>query len=316
MPQETQPRPAPAPRRAARDIIDAVLENLRNNLEPLKYTVLAPSRFLVYLHPTEFERVEGIFPILEKETIRALTDELARLNRRPAWRRHVDRFIGVAPEVQNAAVEWHVEFLKDPDGELQEGDILIDSELLLPRPLDLGAGERTRRVTTRHFDRRTEQDRPAAVAAPMESAAPAAGSSEPTSRTVTRVETVERPAAANAVLARLRYEDNSGAHTYDISRDSVTVGRGGMAYRVDVRVEASADVSREHLRLRRDPASGRFYVVDLSSLGTTVDGRRVPRGYEESDGSKRENGVETPLPDRARLGLADTVYLDFEAVRQ
>ena len=109
------------------------------------------------------------------------------------------------------------------------------------------------------------------------------------------------------MFARLRYEDNSGAHTYDIARDSVTVGRGGMAYRVDVRVEASADVSREHLRLRRDPATGRFYVVDLSSLGTTVDGRRVPKGYEELDGSKRENGVETVLPDRARLGLADTV---------
>jgi pSer/pThr/pTyr-binding forkhead associated (FHA) protein len=73
-------------------------------------------------------------------------------------------------------------------------------------------------------------------------------------------------------------------------------------------------VSREHLRLRRDPASGSFYVVDLSSLGTTVDGRAVPRGYEEVEGSKRENGVETALPNRARLGLADTVYLDFEAV--
>jgi hypothetical protein len=313
MTPETDLRAAPAPRRAARDIIDAVLENLRNNLEPLKYTVLAPSRFLVYLHPTEFERIEGIVPILEKETIRALTDELASLNRRPAWRRHVDRFLGVAPEVQNAAVEWHVEFLRDPDGELQEGDILIDSELLLPPPTDLGAGERTRRVTTRHFERRPEQEKPVA-SVPAVLQTPSAPP-EPTSRTVTLVETLERPAAASPVLARLRYEDNSGAHTYDIARDSVTVGRGGMAYRVDVRVEASADVSREHLRLRRDPATGRFYVVDLSSLGTTVDGRRVPKGYEESDGSKRENGVETALPDRARLGLADTVYVDFETIR-
>lgn len=302
MTPDTDVRPASAPRRAARDIIDAVLENLRNNLEPLKYTVLAPSRFLVYLHPAEHARVEGIIPILEKETIRALTEELATLNRRPAWRRHVDRFLGVAPEVQNAAVAWHVEFLRDPDGELQEGDILIDSELLLPPPTDLGAGERTRRVTTRHFDQRAERDRQVAGV-------------EPSSRTVPRVETIERPAAATStVYARLRYEDNSGAHTYEIARDSVTVGRGGLAYRVDVRVEASADVSREHLRLRRDPASGRFYVVDLSSLGTTVDGRRVAKGYEEADGSKRENGVETALPHRARLGLADTVYLDFEAV--
>jgi hypothetical protein len=105
-------------------------------------------------------------------------------------------------------------------------------------------------------------------------------------------------------------------HSYDIARDSVTVGRGGLAYRVDVRVEASADVSREHMRLRRDPATGRFFVVDLSSLGTSVDGRRVPRGFDEADGAKRENGTETALGDRARIGLADTVFLDFEASKR
>jgi hypothetical protein len=299
MTPNTDVRAAAGPRRAAKDIIDAVLDNLRNNLEPLKYSVLVPSRFLVYLHPAEHARIEGIIPILEKETIRALAEELDKLNRRPAWRRHVDRLLGNPLEVQNAAMQWHVEFLKDPDGELQEGDILIDSELLLPPPADLGAGDRTRRVTTRHFTR-------------PERAADADGAP----RTATRVETIERPVAiTSAVHARIRYEDNSGAHTYEVARDSVTVGRGGLAYRVDVRVEASADVSREHMRLRRDPATGRFYVVDLSSLGTTVDGRRVPKGYDEVDGSKRENGVETALPERARIGLADTVFLDFEAVR-
>lgn len=279
-----------APRRAARDLIEAVLENMRNNLEPLRYSTLVPSRYLVYLHPAEHARLEGILPILEKETTRALTEELQKLNRRPAWRRHVDRFLGPSLEVQNAAVEWHVEFLKDPDGELQEGDILVDSELLLPAATELGAGDRTRRVTTRHAPRTGQV-------------------------TTTRDETVVRSATAVApVLARLRYEDNSGLHAFDIVKDSVTIGRGGIAYRVDVRIDASVDVSREHLRLRRDSASGRFYVVDLSSLGTTVDGRRVPKGYDDGEAGKRENGVEAPLPDRARIGLADTVFLDFESV--
>lgn len=293
---------APGPRRRpAGDIIEAVLENLRSNLEPLRYTVLVPSRFVVYLHPTEHARLEGIFPILERETVRALTEELERLNRRPGWRRHIDRLLGGHDgDVQNAATAWHVEFLSDPDGELAEGDILIDSELLLPAPADLGAGERTRRVTTRH------------AGAPEREAAAA----EVRPRTSTRVSIVDRPAAASPVYGRLRYEDNAGVHSYDIARDSVTVGRGGLAYRVDVRVEASADVSREHMRLRRDPVTGRFFVVDLSSLGTSVDGRRVPRGYDETDGAKRENGVETALGDRARIGLADTVFLDFEADRR
>jgi hypothetical protein len=46
-----------------------------------------------------------------------------------------------------------------------------------------------------------------------------------------------------------------------------------------------------------------------------VDGQPVPRGFDDVDGSKRENGVEVPLPDRARIGLANTVFLDFRVER-
>ena len=72
-------------------------------------------------------------------------------------------------------------------------------------------------------------------------------------------------------------------------------------------------MSREHARIRRDPQAGLFYLIDLSSLGTTLNGRHVPRGFDDSEGTKRENGLETLLPPQARIGLADTVYLDFEA---
>jgi pSer/pThr/pTyr-binding forkhead associated (FHA) protein len=91
----------------------------------------------------------------------------------------------------------------------------------------------------------------------------------------------------------------------------VTVGRGGVAFPVDIRIQSSVDVSREHARIRRDAQTGRFFLIDLSSLGTTLNGRYVPKGFEERDGTKRENGTETPLPDPARIGLADTVHLDF-----
>ena len=52
------------------------------------------------------------------------------------------------------------------------------------------------------------------------------------------------------------------------------------------------------------------------TLGTTLNGRHVPRGVEELDGAKRENGAETALPPRARIGLADTVFIDFEQAGQ
>ena len=48
------------------------------------------------------------------------------------------------------------------------------------------------------------------------------------------------------------------------------VGRGGIAYPVDIRIASSPDVSREHARIRRDPKTGVFYLIDLSSFGTTL----------------------------------------------
>jgi hypothetical protein len=278
--------PATPSRRPARDLIDAVLENMRTNLEPLKYSTLAPSRYVVFLHPEEYARIEGIIPVLQEQTSRALGEALQNLNNRPVYRRYFDRLAGSAPPVENAAREWQVEFHPDADAELAPGDILIHSELMLPGTSDdLGAGQRTRRITTVHVGQRT----------------------------TTREETVSRTAAAaSSVHARLRYDDNAGPHTFDIVRDSIVIGRGGIAYRADVRIDASVDVSREHARIRRDAATGAFFIIDLSTLGTTVNGQRLPRGYDDADGTKRENGVETPLPGGSRIGLADTVFLQFD----
>jgi hypothetical protein len=284
MPSQVSQPSAESPRRPARDVIEAVLDNMRRNLEPLKYSTLAPSRYVVYLHPNEFARLEGILPILQGQTIRALGEELAKLNRQPLGG-YLKRLLGDSTPVENPGGAWQVEFLADPDGELADGDILIQSDLVLPHRDEPGAGQRTRRITTVHSGHRTTR----------------------------REETIrELPAAASVVHARLRWNDNSGAHVYEMTRDVVSVGRGGVACRVDARIDASVDVSREHIRILRDPLSGRFSVQDLSTLGSTLNGRALPRGFELADGERRENGVETPLPDGARIGLAETVYLDFE----
>jgi hypothetical protein len=238
------------------------------------------------MHPGEYARLEGIVPILEEQAVRALADELHKLNRRSPIRRWLERLTrDHEPQIDNAGAEWQVEFRPDPDGDMNEGDLLIDSELVLQARPDLGVGERTRRITTIHTGHRT----------------------------TTREHTVNRTpqAAAPPVLARVVYHDTSGQHSRDVVKDSVTIGRGGIAFPVDIRIVSSVDVSREHARIRRDSQTGRFYLIDLSSLGTTLNGRHVPRGYEEREGAKRENGVETPLPDAARIGLADMVFLDF-----
>lgn len=282
--------------RTSADLIDAIVENMRQNVEELKYATLAPSRYTVYLSSAEYTRLEGIIPRLQAEAVRALDEELEKRNR-PSWLRKQTGWLPGRrrPPMENAGPRWHIEFLPDTGGELaDEGDIIVHSDLVLAPDLELGVGERTRRITTvRSGDSTSRRE-----------------------QVTTSSSTSSTAGAATPIHARLTYSDKTGQHEYTVVRDQVTIGRGGLAYPVDLRVSTSEDVSREHARIRRDPQSGQFYLIDLSTLGTTLNGRHVPRGVEERDGVKHENGAETALPSRARIGLADTVFLDFEQAGQ
>ena len=280
----------PRTRRPAGDLIDAIVENMRANLEQLRYSTVAPSRYTVYLSPPEFDRLQGLIPRLRAEAGRALDEELARLNRRSRPRRAFGRLLGRSRPLEGAEVGWHIEFLPDLDDELEdEQDILIQSELVLAPGPELGTGERTRRVRTVH-----------------------GVTGRPAREEIGGTQRSRAAASTSAVFARLTFEDGHGAHRHDVVRDSTTIGRGGLRFPVDVRVAASDEVSREHARIRRDPASGAFFLIDLSTHGTTVDGQPVPRGFDDSDGAKRENGVETPLANRSRIGLAGRIFFEFE----
>ena len=328
----TSPEGSAAPaRRPARDLIELVLEHMRRNLEPLKYSTLAPSRYVVYLHAAEYARLEGILGIMQQQTIRALNEELSTLNAGTGLQRYARR-VWKRPlaAVENAAPEWHVEFRVDPDGDLQPGDVLVDSELMLPSSPELAVGARTRRIATVYTGSRVARQvpvpEPVAPPAPASVPSPPSLPSPPSQPLSTDVATSTLPApvavatpttvqSGPRALARISYDDDTGTHGYTVVKASVSIGRGGVAYPVDVRITSSTDVSREHARIRHDADTGRFCLIDLSSLGTTVDGVVVPRGYDEADGSKRENGVEVVLPERARIGLANIVFLDFRVER-
>ena len=145
--------------------------------------------------------------------------------------------------VESATGDWQVEFLEDPDGDVAEGAFVIDSELRAPQGPELGAGGRTRRITTVHLGQRV----------------------------TTRERTVTRQASSNTrVLARMTHDDESGHHEYDVVKDSVTIGRGGASYPVDVQIASSADVSREHARLKWQEDG--WHLEDLGSRNGTFLG--------------------------------------------
>jgi hypothetical protein len=273
-----------------KDIILEIVRAMRGNVEPLMFSTVAPTRFFVYLHPADHQRLEGIIPLLVEQARRALDEEVRKWNERakPArlpvkWLGGEDRPLPIEPLQE----PWDIRFEPDADGEMEPGDIAVASELTLPRQPEFD-GTKTRRITTMR-------------------------QGEATSTREQVVSTASGVAAAGGtVFGTLAYEDRRGPQRVPITKSQVVVGRGGVGYWVDVKLDTSADVSREHLRLRRDEATGQFFLKDLSSLGTTVDGAAVPSSIEVVEGQKRDKGVEVPLPPRARIGLANVIVLDFE----
>ena len=105
---------------------------------------------------------------------------------------------------------------------------------------------------------------------------------------------------AERVYAEIHYEDDSGPQLYLVTQDEISIGRGGDGRIVDLALYSDDEISREHLRLRRDATRNRFFILDRSMNGTAVNGRKLVRDIEES------------LPQKATIELADQIKMQFE----
>ena len=287
-------RPAAPTSATARDVILEIVRNMKEGLEPLHYSTLAPAVYHVYLHPDDMERLRAIVPRIIEEARRALDAEVEALNG-PSMAERLKLARRSAPKVAAPEGGWQIRILENTDDEVAAGDILIYSELALPVKAELGAGSMTRRIATRKLGATQVTTTPPADA-PVAKAA-------------------EAPAADDGAFAVIEYADNSGRKTFRMTKDEIVVGRGGRDYWTDIKLDTLPDVSREHFRLRRDAASGSFFLKDLSRLGTTIDGQAAPSSIDFSDGSKRDRNVEAPVPPQARIGLAGVVFLDFRSTQ-
>jgi len=280
-------RSTPTNPATARDIILEIVRNMREGLEPLHYSTLPPAIFHVYLHTGDMERLRGILPRIVDEARRALDAELETLNRASIGERLKLARRG-EPKIVAPEGGWQILILENTDEDVEPGDIAISSELALPAKGDLGSGSMTKRIATRRM---------AGVESTKQSYDPA----PPT------------PVSDAGAFAVIEYEDSTGHKAYRMTKDEIVVGRGGRDYWTDIKLETLPDVSREHFRLRRDPATGQFFLKDLSQLGTTIDGAKAPSSIELEGGEKRDRNLEAPVPARARIGLAGVVFLEFRS---
>lgn len=268
------------------DIISELIRNADAGRFKVRYTILVPCIFNVYLHPQDLEVIRPIAELIQEEASRALQEHLASLNKPRAARPLAKRF-GLAgeegPEYKTLEKQWSIHFHADQEERLRPGEIEIYSELGSSRPKDFGAGAMTTLITRHNAQERTSG-------------------------------TVQSESAKAPVLARLRYHNSGKENTFAMIGEEIVIGRGGKAVWVDLKLEGPADISREHCRIRRDPKTRAFFIKDLSQFGTKVNGTSIPNSVERGEGGdKVDRNREVPLPSPAKITLADVCTLEFEA---
>ena len=258
---------------SGRVIIEQLVRNMELGQFEMGYSVLVPCIFSLYLHPEDYGRLTGVFDLIREDAKRALASRLEHWNAKPLGL-GVIRGGKQRKPYKIAGKDWSFEFFPDSEDVVPLGDVEIHSELNeTPQPGYHGA-------KTTLLDRE-----------------PRVGT---TTGQSAGTRTEARPASDN-IYAEISYEDDSGPQVYLMTQNEISIGRGGDDVPVNVALYSNDEVSREHLRVRRDPAQGGFRIVDKSMNGTWLNGKRMTRGVEET------------LPSKAQISVAEVITLNFEA---
>ena len=259
------------PKLSGNVIIGELLRNAEVGRFEMAYTVLLPCAFTVYLNPEDHAALSGVFDHVMEDAKRALRARVAELNtqqRTPFLRRKESE---PAKEHKIACRDWSIEFFPEP--EVPRGDVEIHSELNeIAQP-----GYRGTKTTLMERE-------------------PSATRKTAANPSVTGPE-------FESVYAELRYQDESGPRIYAISQNQVKVGRSGDNPAIDLPLCVSDEVSREHLTITRDAATGVFSITDCSTNGTWLNGKRLRKGIKEK------------LPAKAEINVGEVLTLQFEARR-
>src|ERR1700744_2289853 len=95
------------------DIISELIRNADAGWFKLRYTILVPCIFNVYLHPRDYELIQPIALLIQEEAVHALKDHLSDLNKPRTARPFVRRFGSAGePRSEYKIIEkqWMVRF--------------------------------------------------------------------------------------------------------------------------------------------------------------------------------------------------------------
>jgi len=274
------------------EIIDLMLEEFRAEILELRYSCVVRSVFLVYLSSRDMRRLAPVLELTKTQAIRALNEALAGLNKKKL------RIPGLASNQKRyEMIGWVVEFHENTDDDAEENPLIIQSEFAPRQEIDRDRDDRIGTETVRITKRAVS------------------GLTTTTTETIRSASMLNRT-ANNVVYATFEYQDERGTQAYEMTKDRIKIGRGAADTWVDLRLHTKQDISREHVQIRLDTDSGKFFIKDLSTYGTSVDGKKLTPSMDRANGAETDLDIEVPLPPKAKISLAGVLTLQFRAAKR
>lgn len=285
--------PEPAPVTPA-EIIELLLEEFHAEILEMRYSHVVRSVFHVYLTGKDMRRLGPVLERTKAEATRALNEALAGLNKKKL------RIPGITPNAKRYEAigdGWVVEFHENTDDDAEQNPLIIQSEFSGREKARHDADDRIGTETVRITKRQVS------------------GLTTTTTETIRTANMLNRT-ANGTVYATIEYEDDRGNQQFEMTKERIKIGRGAVDTWVDLRLHVKQDISREHVQVRLDTATGKFFIKDLSTYGTTVDGKKIPPSVDRTNGIENDLNVEAPLPPKAKIGLAGVLTLQFRAAKK
>lgn len=222
-------------------ILKAVIKHMQRNRIRMWTTVYVPGWYEIVYPEADRKDMEDLEPFLMRQAKTALNETLDRLNRPTLFERLLPWVFRRKPVEKTQ--EWRFDIVPSPA--VPPGQMEVHHRVKVGKRMAL-SDDVTHVVM------------------------PGAG--------ITTTVTVTTPAAGTTLpaLAVLSWQSGSGARAWRMTKDEIVVGRGGLAEWVDCLIEASAQVSRQHLRIRRAPTGNGLEVLNQSANGTTLNGVPCP----------------------------------------
>jgi FHA domain len=295
----------------SKKIINSVVTEMVESVQDMGDVVVIPNTYDVYIHTEDFKDVHPFLNILREQIIKQLEEEVSKRKQPSIMERNklvsiLNRLLGFGPltggkNYRRVEENWYINF-QECDGKIRIGNEvfeLLKGEVCTVRSF---SSHQAPSLDSRFGTMVTVYQNDDSVKQSL---------IDLNEISTLKMNQMSMPKAAPYFATLVyKYKGLADTHTFHMVKDEISVGRRTSENKVDLQLlNVSERISPKHLIIRMEQNTGKFFLSNLGSFGTTVNGIKAPGGRSNAEGHSIQ---EIELPNNSRISLAGgEVVIDF-----